>query len=61
MSEHKENVDDAGLIAAAPEMLESLEALVRKFDKYGFAFTDEWFMSWIKNAKVAIIKAKGTT
>jgi len=44
---------DARLIAAAPEILWTLEKLVEKVGG------DEWFAEWAGMARTAIAKAKG--
>lgn len=50
-----ENLANASLIAAAPELLEALELLVREFATHG----DKAAQSAIKQARAAIAKAKG--
>ncbi len=53
--------DNARLIAAAPEMLEALERVVRELDweggeTGGFVVPDD---NWLAQARVAIAKARG--
>jgi len=57
--------ENAYLIAAAPDLLESLEGIVSaSTDKWETSYADfkEQFMPWAQNvAKTAIAKAKGET
>lgn len=48
---------NARLIAAAPELLEALEALTGQLEKHGFA--GEWFSTQMAGAKAVIAKARG--
>lgn len=50
---------DANLVAAAPEMLEALEAAIREVDGFTARTGCPQFATWISDTRHIIAKAKG--